>query len=215
MEVTRTVITVIGGLLALIGLLHGLIENKRHHVRETEAFYLRLYWELMKDLPDWVVMNQQPPPASTAEDSSADAEKMKRLDELAHRYLRLTQDEFSQRKRGLVSDATYREWARGFYTQLRNKPMCEQWHRIVDGDLRQGNESNFSHIRAFDKQEVAEHGLYDPCRMWWGRRWWRGLSPGTWWWRYRCINLPGEKPEDRLLTRMKRKLRSRNARDAP
>jgi hypothetical protein len=74
--------TAVAAFLALIGLLHGLVENKRHHVRDTEAFYLKLYWEMLKDLPDWVVMNQKLP-ADLAKKKQAE------VNELAHRYLRL------------------------------------------------------------------------------------------------------------------------------
>ncbi|MDX3853522.1 hypothetical protein [Streptomyces sp. AK02-01A] len=153
-----TWVTVAAVAVAVVTLALNGIWARKHHVKQTEQFYLARYWNIIDRFPKEAMVNG---PSGELNDAQQHAVLL---------YLRLCEDEADLRSMCMVSDAVWQAWEKGIRSQLCHWPVAGQWQRISGGDLAVRNKGQFKHLRALMATDA-----YDPCQRNRPGRWRRGL----------------------------------------
>lgn len=184
---------VISAVALLASLAHGGLEGRRQHIREIEQFYLTRYWELQDQAPVDALRGAVPAahtrqlqidehPVQLVDDAAGGKVNVSRL---ALLYLRMCDDEVRTRRRGMVSDATWREWLAAMQTQTTRWPVADEWAAVKG----QGSEEGFAYLRRALRSSDGGFRDTDPCDWSGFMRYWRGLSRSPF---QRPISAPSE-----------------------
>ncbi|KAA0924255.1 hypothetical protein [Streptomyces apricus] len=172
----------LGAIIAFVvfigGIMHRSVEGRREAVRQSELFYLQHYWAIMYEFPSGALVDRMSPrPEDAILGELLTDEEIRKLCLL---YLRLSEDECELRRRGAVSDETWKQWVLGMRHHMARWPVRNAWYEVRDSSHPDiPHKPQFEHLR----QVEAHGGRYDFCSMNVIRRAWHGLRPG-WWWRW-------------------------------
>ncbi|MFD9629787.1 hypothetical protein [Streptomyces violascens] len=146
---------IITGGIAILALMHYSLEARRVHVRETEQFYLKRYWELLDRLP----------PEALADDFTGPKILSDGMKVTSLLYLRVSEDLCEMRRQGNISDRTWRLRCTAMNNQIRRWPMIRLWAEVRDG-------KQFPLLGKL----TANPDKYQPCELNILHRYWLGLT---------------------------------------
>jgi hypothetical protein len=150
------VVTAIG----VLGALFSLRQSYRERLRQFESMYVQRYWSILDRLSMDAMKATE-----TAELTEADNHAIRS-------YLFLCEDELEMRKNGYICDSTYKLWADGIRSQLRQPLFAKVWAEVESESKGEGSFS-FIHLGRLMDNSVE---VSDPLRMSWPRRELRGLA---------------------------------------
>jgi hypothetical protein len=144
--------------LGVLGVIYSLRQNHRERLRQFESMYVQRYWSLIDQLSLEVLAGAEPHPLANADEKAIRA------------YLQLCEDELELRAGRCIADNTYRIWADGICTQLKQPAFRKVWDQV-----RAEPTFPYTYMNSLLTQGAA----FDPCDMSLPLRWLRGLAgPG-------------------------------------
>jgi hypothetical protein len=148
-------LTTIGVCLVLIQLR----QSQRQRHRQFEDLYLQRYWTLLDRMPTTCE-----PLLTDVHSDPGDEERLRWI----LTYLQLCEDQAEMRAQGWVTDQTWRQWADGIGSKIKEWPCAPAWRRFS------ANPTGFRYLRSFEANGFA--ATYDPLVMKGWHRHVRGLT---------------------------------------
>jgi len=153
------IVTAIG----VIGVVIGLRQSYRERLRQFEAMYVQRYWTILDEL-------------SLDALRGSSSYKIDERDEKAIRsYILLCEDELELRKEGYIADSTYKLWADGMLSQLKQPMFKYVWQRVQKEPAESGT-FPYMYLRDLYSRGIKDA---DPLQISARRRWVRGLRGPT------------------------------------
>ena len=149
--------------IGVVGAVVALRQSYRERLRQFESMYVQRYWRILDDLS-----------LDALRGSLSD--KISESDEKAIRsYILLCEDELELRKDGYIADSTYKLWADGMLSQLK-QPMFKDVWQHVQKEAAESGAFSYRYLRQLESVGIKDG---DPLQVRAAQRRLRGLMGPT------------------------------------
>jgi hypothetical protein len=140
------IVTAIG----VLGVVLGLRQSYRERLRQFEAMYVQRYWMILDRLSIDALSGSYPDKITDDDDKAIRS------------YLLLCEDELEMRENGYIADNTYKLWAEGIGSQLKQQMFEKVWNQLME-DAADHHTFPYIHLNRLLNSEGFKD--YDPLEL--------------------------------------------------